>query len=61
MSLNKTPIRFEKEREETATAYAVYRCAGPGGCGERVTMPLAQHAANQHGTYDFETVDKING
>lgn len=55
-------LRYDKEREATETAYAAFRCAGPRGCGERITFDsLSMHAAKQHDLFDYDVVNKING
>lgn len=49
------PLHYIKLREASAITYSIFRCAGPLGCGERVsTDALGEHAAKQHNTYDYD-------
>lgn len=54
------PLRYKRTRIATATEYSVYHCEGPVGCGESVSRDmLNEHAARQHGTYDFDIDEQI--
>ena len=48
-----TKLHFVMKHQETPNHYAVYRCRGPLGCGERVTKDaLGEHAGRQHQVYN---------
>jgi len=56
----RSSLHFTMLRNATDTHYSTFRCEGVHGCGERLTTDaLGEHAAKQHGTYDYTKDNEV--